>query len=333
MAEKITNENYLYISAMLRAKEPKMLNSERIERILSAASFKDAAQVAVECGYADMTAMSTSEIEDAIEARKVEILAELSRLVPEKALVEAFRLKYDYHNAKVLVKSMNLPYSAEELLSQAGRVKPERLSEALSTDSYRFIPLKLGKAMQEAADTLAKTGNPQLADLELDRMYTEELLELAETLGEPEFALGYARMIIDTANLRTLIRVQKMGRDADYLRTVLIDGGSVRTVRLSEEAGTDILPELFRGTPLVAAAEAGAAVLEGGSLTVFEKACDDAMMHYLRDAKLCGYGNAVVIGYLTGMETELMDLRMLMTGLKTGISPETIRERLRETYV
>ncbi len=82
MAEKITNENYLYISAMLRAKEPKMLNSERIERILSAASFKDAAQVAVECGYADMTAMSTSEIEDAIEARKVEILAELTRLVP-----------------------------------------------------------------------------------------------------------------------------------------------------------------------------------------------------------------------------------------------------------
>ena len=48
-------EAYLCVSAMLRAREPKLLNDEKAARMLDAASFEDAAKILTDCGYPDMS--------------------------------------------------------------------------------------------------------------------------------------------------------------------------------------------------------------------------------------------------------------------------------------
>ena len=54
-------EAYLCISAMLRAREPRLLSNEKAERMLDAAAFEDAAKLLTDCGYPDMSAMRSEE--------------------------------------------------------------------------------------------------------------------------------------------------------------------------------------------------------------------------------------------------------------------------------
>ena len=52
------NEAYLCLSAMLRAREPRLLNDDRAQRMLEAPSFEEAAKLLTDCGYEVMYQMS-----------------------------------------------------------------------------------------------------------------------------------------------------------------------------------------------------------------------------------------------------------------------------------
>ena len=59
MAKKaIKQDAYLCLSAMLRAREPRLLNDDRAQRMLDAPSFEEAAKILADCGYEDMSQMS-----------------------------------------------------------------------------------------------------------------------------------------------------------------------------------------------------------------------------------------------------------------------------------
>ena len=79
------------------------------------------------------------------------------------------------------------------------------------------------------------------------------------------------------------------------------------------------------------AAEAGEAALKGGSLTEFEKRCDDAVSDYLAGAQMIPFGEAPMLAYLAARETEYTNIRILLMGRAAGLSPEVIRSRLRRT--
>ena len=72
--------------------------------------------------------------------------------------------------------------------------------------------------------------------------------------------------------------------------------------------------------------------MKGGPLTKFELACDNAVNAYLAQAKLVGYGEEPVIAYQAAVENELTAVRMILTGRLAGITPQVIRERLRDLY-
>ena len=82
-----------------------MLSRERMDRMLSAPSFAEAAKLLVDCGYEDMSSADATGIDAALSRRRAAVFTELSGMVPQPEAVDIFRLKYDYHNLKVLVKS------------------------------------------------------------------------------------------------------------------------------------------------------------------------------------------------------------------------------------
>ena len=57
------------------------------------------------------------------------------------------------------------------------------------------------------------------------------------------------------------------------------------------------------------------------------------MSNYLSGAKYVAFGEAPVIGYLAAKETEYTAVRIILTGRMAGLDADTIRERLRESYV
>ena len=333
MSKKVSDREYLYLSAMLKAREANMLTRDKLERMLAAGSFSDAAKLLQESGWPDMSGLNASGVDKALSARRNEIFAELERAVPEKELLEIFRVRYDYHNAKAIIKGEGVGVNADHILSAAGRVAPGKLTEAFREDDFRYIPEKLGAAMAEAKGLLARTDNPQAADFVLDKACFAELLELAAAVTSP-FAAGYVRTLIDSANLRTCVRCYRMGKDADFMRMALIEGGSVpMDFAVRGTVTADEFNELFGSTVFKDAAVLAGAALEGGPMTAFERECDNAVNRFLDTARRTGFGSEVVVGYLAAEENAITTVRMILTGLLSGIDTDRLKERLRDTYV
>lgn len=325
-------EDYLYLSALLRAREAKMLTREKAERMLDAATYEEAAKMLTDCGYKDFSEMNAGGVEQALNDRRADEFTELARMAPNAKLVDVFRMKYDYHNAKTLIKSEAEGLDRSDLMSSSGRVPTEELTQAFREDKYLGIPVVLSGAMLDAKSTLARTGNPQLADFILDRAYFEELFSDAKEL-DSHFLSGYAQVMIDSANLRSAVRTLRMHKDADFLRTAAIPGGSVAVERLIlASVSGEGLAALFASTVLETAANYGAEAANGGPMTRFELACDNAVTEYLSNARLAGYGEEPVIAYIAGLEGEITTVRMILTGRLAGIAPDIIRERLRDLY-
>ena len=327
MANK--KEDYLFLSALLRAREAKMLTRERAERMLDAASYGEAAKMLTDCGYKDYSDLSVKEVERALNERRSADFEEMARMTPNKLLVDVFRMKYDYHNAKTLIKSEAEGIDRTDLMSEAGRIPPETLKTAFQEDRYTDIAGTMGEAMLDAKNALARTSNPQLADFILDKAYFAEMRSAADEL-ESEFFSGYVRLLIDSANLRSAVRTLRMHKDTDFLRTALIPGGSIEPDRLAAAVSGEGMAALYATTPLENAASLGAAAVSGGTMTSFELACDNAVTAYLLGARMVSFGEEPVIAYLAALEGEITAVRMILTGRLSGIAPDTIRERLRD---
>ena len=321
-------EDYLFLSSMLRAREVKMLSRDKAERMLDAPSYGECAKLLTDCGYEDLSQCSAAEIDRALSRTRAEIFRELSLQAPAKDLVDLFRVKYDYHNAKAMLKAEAMDSEPLPVMSASGRVSPEAMLAAYREERLHELPAALARAIAEGREVLARTANPQLADFAMDRAYFEELRALSAEKGD--FVRGYVSILADSTNLKSAVRTARLGKNADFLRLALVPGGRVDADRFT--AAGDALPALFGGSALAEAASLGAAAAEGGSMTAFERACDNAVMTYLRGAKLVSFGEEAVLAYLAAVENEITAVRMILTGRLAGIAPQTIRERLRDLY-
>lgn len=316
---------------MLRAREPKLLNAERAERMLDAGTFEEAAKLLTDCGYEDMSQMNAKEIEASLAQHRAEIFDEIERLAPDSEIADVFKMKYDYHNAKVIIKSEAMGIDAGHLLSAAGRIAPEEMKNLYNEEKYSSMPALLGQAMEEAKNTLARTSNPQEADFILDRAYFAELTQAAEESGN-DFLKGYAAVLADSTNLKNAVRTLRMGKNSDFMKTALIDGGKVSKDRILAAGDRESLAALFAHSELEKAASLCGEAMEGGPLTAFELACDNAVNSYLGKAKLVSFGSEPLTAYLAAVENEITAVRMILTGRLAGIRSAVIKERLRDFY-
>ena len=324
-------EAYLCLSAILRAREPKLLNTEKSLRMLDSRSFEEAAKLLTDGGYADMSQMSADELDAALQERRREIFAEIERLCPQKELVDFFRMKYDCHNAKVIIKSEAMGLDRTRLLSECGRMDGKKFLSLYNDGRFHELPGKLKDAVPEAKNVLARTNNPQLSDILLDKAYFAEIREAAES-AQCDFLKKYAELLIDSTNLKSAVRVIRMGKRNALMDSVLIDGGAVAADRIKKVGSKEELSAAFSGSMLENAAALGGDALAGGSLTAFERECDNAVSRYLSSARRVSYGPETVVAYLAAVENEMTAARMILTGKLAGIGSQTIRERLRDLY-
>ena len=326
MSKKIKDTEYLYLSSMLAARSAQMLTREKMERMLDAPGYEESAKLLEECGYEDMSAMNASQVEHALSEHRGKILSELARLAPVPGLVDIFRLRYDYHNAKVVIKAAAAGLDGSSMLSGAGRVPADRLQEAYNSGMYGALPKTMAKAVEEAAATLARTDNPQLADILLDKACYAEMAEIAKSGSA--FLQGYVRFLIDSVNLRTAVRVRRIDGGMDFLKKALLPGGSGSVERLASAAYSGELGSLYGATSLSAAGAAAQDTVDGASLAAFEQLCEKAENAYLDSASLVCFGEEPLMAYIARLEKEITSVRMILTGLLAGLAPDQIRERL-----
>lgn len=324
--------DYIFLSTRVKAMERGLLTKERIEQMLDAHTDEDAAKVLVECGYSEMTEVTISELNRVLSEQQKKMMADLGSSAPNKYIVDVFKLRYDYHNAKVLVKTEALENEQDQLLMDGGRYDRQRLADDYRREDLLAYSDVFRRGITRAREILGSTGDPQQADFVLDRAYFEELSALAQA-SESKFLEDYAALCIDVANLRAAVRASRLNKGADFLNQVLVPGGTVSVRNLAGARGEELSVLFHTGRLAEAAAEGGAKSAPGsGSLTDFERLCDDAVMEYLSDARRVPFGVEPIIGYLYARETEATIIRIIMAGRMAGLDRETIRQRLRRTY-
>lgn len=334
MAKKIKDTDYLAISARVKAMETTLLTWERMMQILDARTEAEALKMVQESGYPNLTATDPEALDQVLSAAREEMLSDLISGAPDPRYIELFKIKYDYHNVKAILKAKAMGVSPDRMLMDMGRVSPATLREAMDAGELDTLPAMLAAATAEAKAVLDTTRDPQLSDIVLDRWFYRDLASVAEETGS-EFLDGYVKVQIDAANLRVLVRTLRMGKSAAFLQSILFEGGEVAPDQLMQvaAAGGSGLTELYAAGSLEEAAAAGAAALQGGALTEFEKLCDDAVNDYLAGAQFVPFGEAPLVAYLAARETEFTNLRILLIGRSTGLAPEVIRTRLRRSIV
>ena len=357
MARKPKDTDYLFLSASIRSRERELLTRSHVDRMLHAATVAESAQVLNELGYPPFDPGSETGLNEAIAQVRSTMFHELEQQMPDKGILDVFKLKYDYHNLKTIIKSRG--GDVRHLLLDAGRVRAEEMDARFrqtgkwdflspvpaaaareaeemdarfrQTGKWDFLSPVPAAAAREAARVLAETGDPQRSDFVLDRAYFSELLTMAKATG-CEFLIAYVRTLIDAANLRSAVRTLRMHRAGTFLQPVLFEGGAVSVSRILAGVN-DGVAELYRATPLARAAELGQEAVSGGSLTAFEKACDNAVLARAAASRSVPFGPEVPIGYVVARENDFTSARIILSGRLAGLDADTIRERLRDSYV
>ncbi len=325
--QQYRDTNYAAVSAALHAREAHLLTQALSERMLEAPTAEESCKLLIECGYPPIEHCTLGEVEHLLALSRAELYREVAVLAPDKRLVELFQLKYDYHNAKLALKAKLTGEDVSRLVIGCGRYD----AAALLRGERGMLSSRMGRAMAQA-EKEAEGGDVRQAELTLDRACFEEMSELAGATGN-EFLIGYVALQIDAINLRTLVRAQRMGASDELLSAALLPGGHIPANQLKTARG-DRLAELTRGSALSSAGELAAATLGGsGSLTAFERACDDALVRYLQRARRTPFGPEVIVGYLSAKEAEFTAVRTILSGKLAGLDAEDIRARLRLSYL
>lgn len=330
MARTPKQEQYLCVSAYVRALEPQLLTGADLSRMIDADTNVEALRILSEHGYPE-TADSMESLEASLRSARDAALESLTTFLPDQGILDFFRLRYDYHNAKVALKAFWTGEDARRLLLGGGQLEEQTLYQLIHSGEDEQLPQPLQDTVKLVRETVGATGDPQKGDFLLDRAYYAQQQALAAA-SKSQFLQNYICLLTDVANLQSLVRVIRMGKDAALLAEALIPGGSVSADALQEAAHGSGVAELFAASPLEEAAALGAAAAAGESLTAFEKACDNAVTRFLQTAILIPYGLEPVVAYLAAREQEQRNIRIVISGRLAGLPAETIRERMRETY-
>ncbi len=332
MNKKTKDTDYLYASGRIKALERGFLPRTTLLRLCEAESVADGIKLLIEVAYLSPdTNVSTVEAEFTRVQQRC--YREAGELFADKSMLGFFRARYDYHNVKTILKGIVTGDDYTELLSDCGRVAPERLITAILEDKYSSFPKRLSKATEEAKAMLTQSGDPQIVDGFLDKEQFADMGEIADATAE-KYLIDYFRLQVDMQNLRAAVRLARMGAEFGELRKFFIKGGDIPISRLLTEVTPELVVATFTGVYFAnVAAVAASALRREQGLAALDKAVDDALTSFIKRGRRVAFGVEVPVSYVAAKENELVVLRTIFAGLKAGLGSERLTEKLRDTYV
>lgn len=333
---KIKDSDYLYPTSRIRSIEKHMLTHERVEKMIDAKRFEDAIRVLDECNYGfEGEMIDPNDYETLLTQEHKKTYDFIMSLAPNPEHLNMFLYPYDYHNLKVLMKSEYLNKDETDILVDTGSIDLKVLKYAVNERDFSELTENMEKALKEITDTFPKTKDPQLIDIILDKYCYDEMLKTAEET-KSKFIIDYIKLQIDSINVKTYVRLKRMNKSWDFFTKVFLPGGNIHEhvfIKNYDEPFDKFAEQLLAFDFREIFLEGIEDLEETGKFTKLEKLLDNKLMDHIRNAKYVPYGIEALVGYILAKENEIKTVRIILAGKVAGISPELIRERLRETYV
>ncbi|WP_066895329.1 V-type ATP synthase subunit C [Clostridium nigeriense] len=316
--------------------ETKLLDKPKVERMIEAPSASEALRILNETEYSNVSAniKRPEDYEEILTAELKRVYDLVYEISPIKEVVKIMSLKYDYHNIKVLLKGKVLGKDFSSMLIKLGNIDLQEIKRKIDGDNLKSLNGTLGKGVQEAMKVFEETKDPQKIDIIIDKYMYKELVEIKNSLNY-KFIDNLVKAMIDSTNIRTLLRIKKQKKGRDFASEVIVDGGAIESsklIALLNESPENIMSKLQSTiySDLVKEGFEGYIATESASL--LEKLSDNYIMDLMKDSKLVTFGPEKILSYIYAKETEIKIIRIIMVGKLNNIAEEVIRERLRDIY-
>ena len=328
--------DYLFGSANIRTLENAIIGRERIERLLNTKTTNEAWALLADWG---IDIVRNSDGNPMREETLLGVLKgaydRLTELAPDSDALRLWLYPYDCNNLKAAQKAFVRNIDPTSMLFDFGTLPATDIVKMVETGTYEGLPANLQASAQTAMDEYAKTKNPQVIDLILDKACWSDMLAAAKASGE-EFVIRLVETRIDLLNTMIALRILRMksGEVGKVLfAEAFLEGGKLVRERMTEcmANGEDALLALLRYSDYSRFAENFAK--SDGALSSAEKLADNYWMSLILENKFVPDGLEVMIAFLAAHEYEVKNLRILLSGKEAGIETATIRERIRDSYV
>ena len=317
--------------------ETRLLDKSKIERMIDSQSADDTLKVLGETEYSNVMSnvKRAADYEEILSTELQRVYALMYELCPVKEIVDMMSIKYKYHNLKVLLKGKLLDKDFSSMLIDLGNEDLVDLKRKIDGENYSQLSGFAEKAIVTAVNTFDQTKDPQQIDIVIDRYMFLDLVNISQSLNY-DFVDKYTKAIIDSTNIRTLLRVKKQGKNREFAGEVLVQGGAIEKdtlLSLLNESPESIIAKLNFTIYSDIIREGVEAYIASDSANLLEKLSDNYIMALMKDSKLVTFGPERIISYIYAKETEIKIIRIIMVGKLNNIAEEVIRERLRDIYV
>ena len=306
----MNRNDFILPVSMIKVQEKKLLNEDRLIKMLETNSFKEILRILndTDYSYSIATTMQDDEYEKIINGeleRVFKFTREISKNNQE--IVDLAALKYEYQNLKLLLKDKGNVLDVYNI--STGIIDKEELMN-------NFNEVKKYKDLKESC-------------IKLDKMYLKHLLKLANSTNIPLF-IDYAKISIDRYNIVTFLRLKKQNRNVDYLDDILVDGGSISKEELIKVYFNNTYLLLFKKK---IATKTWDTFEKNGDILEIEKIFDNMIISLAKEYKYITIGPEPIFTYIIAKEYELKALRLIMSAKLNDINIELVKSRLRGVYV
>lgn len=326
---------YGYAVGRIRVLEAQLMSANRLERLLEA-DFEEALYILNEVAMGDYLegAKTAGDIDAGLVSFLKDFYARLAEMLPAgSVLKEFFTCRYDFHNLKALLKSRTETGEPRALMPGLGGLDVELLAKGV--EEPVLLPPPFAQAARRFVEGQA---SPQEIDTVVDGEFMAYRLALAKKEGSP-FLIDFARASIDLANLKAVIRGRALAKDAEFMRSALVDGGFLPVSSLLDlygEPEENMLRKLEGSVYYPRVLEASGERAEGGEafrFTDFDRRSDDYLMEMLRRTKRISVGVEPVFAFVQAREKEVEMVRLILVAKLHNIAPAAIETMLRELYM
>lgn len=305
--------------------ESSLFSSQSLGRLLDCTSADSAFKALVDMGFGSGTSVDDGDF-DALfgieETRAVEFLREFN----VDGALDAFLSEYDFLNLKAAFKSSITGRPAVK--APDGKYTFDEIASFISQDSRSDVPKEFFDAVVELKKLAqGDSVSPHKADCIVDKALYAHIFSLLKK-GD-KIAKSYFTIKVDAANVSAFLRCKRLGLPKAYFIEGFIEGGELDFLPSIYDASLDELKEKCRRTQYEAWI---VRAIDEGNLVAFEVAVDNALLKMWKDEKNDLFSVAPIVAYYLSKVTQIRASKLAVAGIKNGVDPSKIKERIRELY-
>lgn len=321
-------KSYGFAVGNLRARENTLLTKSDFAALMAA---KDTEELSVLMGEKCGGSFDKMSVPELISKKQKALWEYITDIAPDMDIFAPFLYENDFHNLKAILKAVVSDKRFDNLLMTPSTVSAELIATAVKEKKFEILPELLKDTAIKAYDILTKSGDTQACDCVIDAACIAARVNLANKTGN-KTVIELICMDAFYKNIKVALRSARAGKSPAFLDEVLSENGvvSVADLKAAAISGEEKVLELLSSKTQVGGKEA--AECFKASPSAFERFADNMVLLAAKKCKSVTIGVEPLIGYTVACLTEIKNLRIIYSGIKTGQSSEQIEERLREVY-